>query len=115
MSTGDPPKQGVICRKRADARLRKHLEYPSHPPKSTRIPTIAQSAAPPDQGSIGGAIKLVITLDAQSPRPRFALGLGIKIKRHCSAKNILQSRLIDLLALVDVDGSPDIPLEAGVE
>ena len=35
--TSDSPKQSVTCRKRADARLRELSEYPSHPPKSTRI------------------------------------------------------------------------------
>jgi hypothetical protein len=43
--------------------------------------------------------------------PTFAL----EIERHGSADEILQRRLIDLVALVDVDGAPDIPVEAGVE
>jgi hypothetical protein len=44
-----------------------------------------------------------------------ALVLEIEIERHCSADEILQGRLIDLASFVDVDGAPDIPVEAGVE
>ena len=43
------------------------------------------------------------------------LGLALEIERHCSADEILQGRLIDLLVFVDIDGAPDIPVEAGVE
>src|SRR5438105_2544930 len=50
---------------------------------------------------------------ARSPGLRLALAL--EIERHCSADEILQGRLIDLVAFVDVDGAPDIPVEAGVE
>jgi hypothetical protein len=39
----------------------------------------------------------------------------VEIERHGSADEVLQGRLIDLVAFVDVDGAPDIPLEAGVE
>jgi hypothetical protein len=47
---------------------------------------------------------------------RFTLGcLEFEIEGHCGADEILQGRLIDLLAFVDVDGASDIPLEAGVE
>jgi hypothetical protein len=48
---------------------------------------------------------------------RFALRLGfaVEIERHGSADEILQGRLIDLLAFVDVNGAPHISLEAGVE
>src|SRR5437879_2587505 len=56
-------------------------------------------------------MKLVGPLAARSPGPRLAL----EIERHCSADEVLQGRLIDLVALVDVDGAPDIPVEAGVE
>ena len=52
-------------------------------------------------------------LAARSPGLRLALAL--EIERHGSADEILQGRLIDLVAFVDVDGAPDIPLEAGVE
>ena len=48
------------------------------------------------------------------PRGRFAR-VPQEIKRHCSADEILQRRLVDLVALLDVDGTPDIPVEAGVE
>jgi len=61
----------------------------------------------------GPATKLVGPLAARSPGLRLALAL--EIERHCSADEILQGRLIDLLAFVDIDGAPDIPLEAGVE
>jgi hypothetical protein len=51
--------------------------------------------------------------------PRLGLRLGfalpLEIERHGSANEILQGRLIDLVAFVDVDSAPDIPLEAGVE
>src|ERR1700691_1685957 len=58
-------------------------------------------------------MKLVGPLAARSPGLRLALAL--EIERHCSADEILQCRLIDLVAFVDVDGAPDIPVEAGVE
>ena len=67
----------------------------------------------------GPAMKLVGPLAARSPGLRLglrlALGLEIEIERYCSADKILQGRLIDLVAFVDVDGAPDIPVEAGVE
>ena len=70
----------------------------------------------------GPAMKLVGPLPARSPGLRLAtyrpvawLALVLEIERHCSADEILQGCLIDLLAFVDVDGAPDIPLEAGVE
>src|SRR5580692_12616471 len=58
-------------------------------------------------------MKLVGPLADGSPGLRLALAL--EIERHCSADEILQGRLIDLVAFVDVDGAPDIPVEAGVE
>ncbi len=61
----------------------------------------------------GPAMKLVDPLAARSPGLRLALAL--EIERHCSADEILQGGLIDLVAFVDVDGAPDIPVEAGVE
>ena len=61
----------------------------------------------------GPAMKLVGPLAARSPGLRLVLAL--EIERHCSADEILQGRLIDLVAFVDVDGAPGIPLEAGVE
>jgi len=47
--------------------------------------------------------------------PGLRLVLALEIERHCCADEILQGRLIDLVTFVDVDGAPDIPLEAGVE
>src|SRR5438105_1907943 len=56
-------------------------------------------------------------LAAGSPGLRLGLcfAFALEIERHCRADEILQGRLIDLVAFVDVDGSPDIPFEAGVE
>ena len=45
----------------------------------------------------------------------FLRGFRNTLKRHSSADEILQCRLIDLVAFVDIDGAPDIPAEAGVE
>jgi len=61
----------------------------------------------------GPAMKLVGPLAARSPGLR--LGLALEIERNCSADEILQGRLINLVAFVDVDGAPGIPIEAGVE
>jgi hypothetical protein len=47
--------------------------------------------------------------------PGLRLALAVEIERYCSADEILQGRLIDFVAFVDVDGTPDIPIEAGVE
>ena len=58
-------------------------------------------------------MKLVGPLAGRSPRLRIAFAL--EIERHCSADEILQGRLIDLAAFVDVDGAPDISVKAGVE
>ncbi len=58
-------------------------------------------------------MKLVGSLAARPPGLRLALAL--EIERHRSADEILQGRLIDLVAFVDVDGAPQIPVEAGVE
>jgi hypothetical protein len=54
---------------------------------------------------------------ARSPGLRLGLrlALALEIERHCRADEILQGRLIDAVAFVNVDGAPDIPLEAGVE
>ena len=61
----------------------------------------------------GSAAKLVGPLAAPSSRLR--LDLTLEIERHSGADKILQRRLIDPVAFVDVDGPPDIPLEAGIE
>ena len=60
----------------------------------------------------GRASKLVGPL-ARSAGLRLALRL--EIERHCGADEIFQGHLIDLVAFVNIDGAPDIPLEAGVE
>ena len=52
-------------------------------------------------------------LAARSPGLRFALAL--EIERHRGTDEILQGRLIDLVAFVDIDGTADIPVQAGVE
>ena len=41
--------------------------------------------------------------------------LALEIQRHGRADEIPQGRRIKLVAFVDVDGAPRIPLEAGVE
>ena len=43
------------------------------------------------------------------------IALALEIECHCSADEILEGRLIDVVAFVDVDGAPDVPVEAGVE
>ena len=65
----------------------------------------------------GPAMKLVGPLAGRSPGLRLAvlLALALEIEGHGSADEILQGRLIDLVGLVDVDGAPDIAVEAGVE
>ena len=67
-------------------------------------------------------MKLVGPLAAGSPglrlatyRPLAWLALALEIERHGRADEILQGRLIHVVAFVDVDGAPDIPVEAGVE
>ena len=52
-------------------------------------------------------------LAARSPGLRLAFAQ--EIEPHCSADEILQGRLVDVIAFVDVDGAPDIPVEAGIE
>jgi len=54
----------------------------------------------------GPAMKLAGPLAARSPGLRLAL--DHEIERHCSADEILQGRLINLAAFVDVDGAPDV-------
>jgi hypothetical protein len=65
----------------------------------------------------GPAMKLASPLAGRSPRLRLGLRLvlALEIERHCGADEILQSRLIDLVAFMDVDGAPGVALEAGVE
>jgi len=45
----------------------------------------------------------------------FGLLLPLRLSATAAPDEILQGRLIDLVAFVDVDGAPDIPVEAGVE
>jgi hypothetical protein len=63
----------------------------------------------------GPAMKLVGPLAGGSPGLGLRLVLALEIERHCSADESLQGCLIDLVAFVDVDGAPDISVEAGVE
>jgi len=60
-------------------------------------------------------MKLAGPLAARSPGLRLGLTFALEIERHCSADEILQGRLVDLVAFVDVYGAPDIPVKAGVE
>ena len=60
-------------------------------------------------------MKLVCPRVARSPGLWLTLALELEIERHGSADKTLQGRLIDLVAFVDVDGAPDIAVEAGVE
>src|SRR5438309_1834096 len=76
-------------------------------------PASGPKAGPP--GTPRPAMKLVGPLAARSPGLRPGLAFAREIERHGSADEILQGRLIKLVALVDVDGAPDIPFEAGVE
>jgi len=43
------------------------------------------------------------------------LGFAFEIERHGSADEVPQGGLIYVVAFVDVDGAPDVPLEAGIE
>jgi hypothetical protein len=43
------------------------------------------------------------------------LAFELEIERHCGADEILQGGFVDFVAFVDVDGAPDIAVEAGVE
>jgi hypothetical protein len=66
------------------------------------------------------AMKLPGPLAAIAPALRFTFRLALalelfKVKRDCGTDKVLQSRLIHLLAFVDVDGTPDISIETGVE
>ena len=60
-------------------------------------------------------IKLVGPLLARSPRLRLRQTFALEIERHGSADEILQGRLMNLVAFVDVDGAADVPVEAGVK
>jgi hypothetical protein len=47
--------------------------------------------------------------------PGLRLVLALEIERRCGADEIRQGRLIGLIALVNVDGAPDIPAEGAAE
>src|SRR5215468_9791129 len=51
----------------------------------------------------------------RSPRFRLALTLEMKIEGHRLADETLQRCFVDLLALVNIDGPPDVPAEAEVK
>jgi hypothetical protein len=53
------------------------------------------------------------TADRRPPTSR--LGLAREIQRHRSADERLKRLLVDLIALADIDGTPHIAVEAGVE
>ena len=72
-----------------------------------------RSSSPMGEIRPAPAMRLVGPLAARSPGLRLAF--DHEIERHCSADEILQGRLIDLVAFVDVNGAPDTPVEAGVE
>ena len=54
---------------------------------------------------------------ARWPRLRLSLAFkqALEIERYRSANEIPQGRLVDFLAFADVDGAPDVAIEAGVE
>lgn len=60
---------------------------------------------------------LVSSLAARSPRfwLGFCFALALEIERHRLADEVLQGRLIDLVAFINVDRAPDVPFEARVE
>src|SRR5713226_2363018 len=74
---------------------------------------------PPEDRWMGAPFKPGFGLSggcSDLPRsPSLRLALALEIERHCSADEILQEHLIDLVAFVDVYGAPGIPVEAGVE
>src|SRR5215510_9627177 len=75
--------------------------------RPTVLPMPAFAESPADQ------LRLVGSLASRSWARR--LVLAREIKRHCSPDQILEGRLIDLVAFVDVDRAPCISLKAGVE
>jgi hypothetical protein len=62
---------------------------------------------------LGTREKLAGPLAARSPG--LWLAVALEIERHRGADEILQSRLIEPVAFVDIDGAPDIPAEDGVK
>jgi hypothetical protein len=102
-----------------DSRLLSRLGRPVGRFNTELLGVLAGAEAPPLWEEIwpGRAMKLVGLPAVGLPGLRlgFRLALALEIEGHCSADEILQGRLIDLFAFVDVDGAPDIPVEAGVE
>ena len=59
-----------------------------------------------------------LTFSARRASPlaaRLGLALGLKIQGHGFADQILQGRLVDPVAFVDIDGAPHVPFETRVE
>lgn len=55
-------------------------------------------------------------LNPLAARPLWlGVALAHEIERHCGADEILQRCPIELVAFMDVDGSPDIPVQTGIE
>ena len=46
---------------------------------------------------------------------RLWLAFAFEVEGDCGPDEIFQGRLIDLVAFVDVDGAPNVPIQAGVE
>ena len=70
------------------------------------------------QNGIGierAALGFVEFLCCLAARFRALCASTLEIERHCSADELLQGRLIDLLAFVDVNGAPDIAVKTRVE
>src|SRR5215469_1766748 len=66
---------------------------------------------------VGCTTQLVGALPGRRPRLRSGLlfVLALEVEGHGSANEILQGRLLDLVAFVDVNRTPDIPPETGVK
>jgi hypothetical protein len=62
----------------------------------------------------GAAIDHNPLLCVLPPSARSAVGAG-RVQRHGRANKSLQCLLVNLLALVEVDGTPGVAIEAGVE
>src|SRR5215208_2530532 len=77
-------------------------------PPPTRSSTACRRASP--AGSLVER-RLEVVRDGRSGS---ALGPGL-VQGHGLTNESLEGLLVDLLALVEVDGAPDVPLEAGVE
>src|SRR5262245_48226625 len=84
------------------------------------LPGSASSTFQPSSFAAGGggispraAAQNGLSPSAMCPS-RLASSLGL-VQRHGGADEGLQRRLVDLLSLAEVDGTPRVPLEAGVE